>query len=79
MSIEVYSIYFRQFKILNGNPGPKPTAEEVCSMYGQTDIDVESKMILRHRKSEILRGDFNAITGHWNWDPVIKFDCHNCL
>ena len=48
-------------------------------MYGQTDINVESKMILRHKKNEILRGDYNGITGHWNWESVIKFDCQDCL
>ena len=72
-------LYFRGTNILNGNPGPKPTAKEVCSMYGQTGLNVERKMILRQQKNEILRGDYSPITGHWNWESVVKFDCEDCL
>ena len=72
------NLNFSESKILRGNPGPQPTAEEVCSMYGQTELNVERKMILRQQKNRILRGDYSAITGRWNWEPVLKFECERC-
>ena len=64
--------------MLNGRPGTPPTVEEVCSMYGQTDQNVRGRMVLRQQNSTVLRGDYSPITGHWNWVPVIKFDCEDC-
>ena len=47
-------------------------------MYGQTDQNVRGRMVLRQQNSTVLRGDYSPITGHWNWVPVIKFDCEDC-